>query len=282
MFPAANLRPLLSGCSEYIGTFDSVRQPFRPTGSAGTGVPTFVPILATTGSDKAPYCAVDSCCMLHLTKRQEIELDPSTDNPARRSTMVELLVKRRTQYSLGKDIALSNEEIDSLIRDVVRLSPSAFNSQSSRVVILHREENQKLWEIVKSELSHLVEGEARKHSFKKIDSFAAGVGAVLFFEDRNVVRILQDQWPLYADHFPDWSEQASGMVQLSVWTALADVGLGASLQHYNPLIDAKIKRHWDLPDAWRLRAQMPFGSNDAPFPEKTIMSDDDRFRSFFR
>ena len=30
---------------------------------------------------------------------------------------------------------------------------------------------------------------------------------------------------------------AAGMLQLAVWTALAEKGLGASLQHYNPLID---------------------------------------------
>ncbi|WP_307145937.1 nitroreductase family protein [Rhizobium tibeticum] len=48
--------------------------------------------------------------------------------------MAQLLAKRRTQYSLGKNIALPDEEIDALIREAVRLSPSAFNSQSSRVV----------------------------------------------------------------------------------------------------------------------------------------------------
>jgi len=220
--------------------------------------------------------------MLVSTENQEIKLDLPTEKSASRSMVAQLLAKRRTQYSLGKNIVLPDEEIDALIREAVRLSPSAFNSQSSRVVILHRDENQKLWDIVKSELSHIVEGEAKKHSFRKIDSFAAGAGAVLFFEDRNVIRILQDQWPIYADHFPDWSEQASGMAQFSVWIALAGIGIGASLQHYNPLVDAKIKRHWNIPETWRLRAQMPFGSNEAPFPTKKVISDSDRFRSFFR
>lgn len=240
-----------------------------------------VRISATTGFALVAYCTDDPGLMLDTTENQEIKLDLSTENSASCSMMVQLLAKRRTQYSLGKNIALPDEDVDALIREAVRLSPSAFNSQSSRVVILHRDENQILWDIVKSELSHIVEGEAKKHSFRKIDSFAAGAGAVLFFEDRNVVRILQDQWPLYADHIPDWSEQASGMAQLSVWISLAGVGIGASLQHYNPLIDAKIKRHWDIPETWRLRAQMPFGSNKAPFPAKAIISDD-RFRSFFR
>ncbi len=117
-------------------------------------------------------------------------MDLPTENPDSRSMIVQLLAKRRTQYFLGKNIAFPDEEIDALIREAVRLSPSAFNSQSSRIVILHRDENKKLWNIVKSELSHIVEGEAKTHSFRKIDSFAAGAGAVLFFEDRNVVENL--------------------------------------------------------------------------------------------
>ena len=40
---------------------------------------------------------------------------------------------------------------------------------------------------------------------------------------------------------------------------LEDAGLGASLQHYNPLIDARVRMEWDLPVTWELVAQMPFG-----------------------
>ncbi|MCJ9709258.1 nitroreductase family protein, partial [Bordetella hinzii] len=81
----------------------------------------------------------------------------------------------------------------------------------------------------------------------------------------------------YADNFPVWSEQASGMAQLSVWSALANAGVGASLQHYNPLIDAAVAREWKVPASWKLRAQMPFGSNEAPKSEKAFMDDADRF-----
>jgi predicted oxidoreductase (fatty acid repression mutant protein) len=64
-----------------------------------------------------------------------------------------------------------------------------------------------------------------------------------------------------------------------VWTALAEAGIGASLQHYAPLIDAEVARTWDVPLSWKLRAQMPFGSNEAPFPDKTFIADDIRFKT---
>lgn len=44
------------------------------------------------------------------------------------------------------------------------------------------------------------------------------------------------------------------MAQYAVWTCLADAGLGASLQHYNPSIDADISKIFELPKHWLLRA----------------------------
>ncbi|MDE8712373.1 nitroreductase family protein, partial [Phocaeicola vulgatus] len=53
--------------------------------------------------------------------------------------------------------------------------------------------------------------------------------------------------------------QTVGMHQLAVWSMLADGGMGASLQHYNPLIVDEVRRVWNLSDDWKLIAQMPFG-----------------------
>lgn len=49
------------------------------------------------------------------------------------------------------------------------------------------------------------------------------------------------------------------MHQFAVWTLLEDAGLGASLQHYNPLIDDEVRKTWKLPATWKLISQMPFG-----------------------
>src|SRR5690625_5646538 len=59
---------------------------------------------------------------------------------------------------------------------------------------------------------------------------------------------LQERFSLYAEHFPTWSEHASGMAQFAVWTALAAANIGASLQHYIPFADAAIRERWDIPD----------------------------------
>lgn len=83
----------------------------------------------------------------------------------------------------------------------------------------------------------------------------------------DTVETLQKNFPSYAENFPIWSMQSAGMLQYAVWTALSQEGLGASLQHYNPLIDASVHAEFQLPASWKLLAQMPFGA-PASEPEK--------------
>lgn len=73
------------------------------------------------------------------------------------------------------------------------------------------------------------------------------------------MKALQEQFPIYAENFPTWAQQANGMLQFSVWTALRDLDIGANLQHYNPVIDAAVADLFDVPANWQLIAQMPFG-----------------------
>lgn len=197
------------------------------------------------------------------------------------NALIEASKKRRTQYTLGKKLPLSTAEVTKLIEEAIRLSPSPFNSQSSRAVILFGAESDKFWNIVKDALRKIVPAEAFTKTEAKINNcFAAGAGTVLFYEDQNTVADLQKQFAAYADNFPIWSEQSSGIAQFAVWTALANAGIGASLQHYNPLPDAAAAAEWHIPASWKLRSQMPFGSNEAPFPEKTFINDDLRFKVF--
>jgi len=186
--------------------------------------------------------------------------------------------RRRTQYSLGRDLPLSQADTIALIQEAVRQSPSSFNSQSSRAVILFGDESLKFWGFVKDALRAIVPADAFAPTEAKIDGFAAGAGTVLFYEDSAPVKALQEQFPLYADNFPVWSEHATGIAQYAVWTALSEANIGASLQHYNPLPDAAVAAEWDIPSTWTLRAQMPFGSHAAPIGDKTFIDDATRFR----
>lgn len=104
------------------------------------------------------------------------------------------------------------------------------------------------------------EYERAERSYAKIDEeFAAGYGTILFCEDGAIVEEQKRAYATYAERMDTWSEHTSAMHQFVVWTALTEIGIGASLQHYNPLIDARVADEWNIPASWRLIAQMPFG-----------------------
>lgn len=191
--------------------------------------------------------------------------------------VIQALTKRRTQYALGKNVSLSHAEIEAIIKEAMRQSPSSFNSQSSRAVILFGEASKQFWDLTREVLRGLVPAESFAPTDAKMTSFAAGVGTVLFFEDQDTVKALNEKYPY---DFGMFSEHSAGMAQLAVWTALAEANIGASLQHYSPIVDEKVQATWNVPASWKLRAQMPFGSNEAGFGEKTFIDDATRFKTF--
>jgi predicted oxidoreductase (fatty acid repression mutant protein) len=167
---------------------------------------------------------------------------------------------RRTYYALGKEQVVGNDRIVDIVNEAVKYVPSAFNSQSARVLVLFGEHHDRLWDIAKAELKKIVPAEGFPATEEKINgAFRSGYGTILYFEDMNVVEGLQQQFPAYKDNFPVWSNHSSGMLQFTIWTSLEMAGLGASLQHYNPVIDGAVKAEWGIPDNWKLIAQMPFG-----------------------
>lgn len=183
---------------------------------------------------------------------------------------IELIEMRRTHYSISSDLPISDEVLKETIAACVKHVPSAFNSQTGRVVLLLNEQHHKLWNIVRAELHKIVPIEKFAPTEEKIRSFDAGHGTILFFEAQEPIQALQQKFPTYKENFPIWSLNATGMLQYSIWLALSDMGVGASLQHYNPLIDDEVKKSWNIPDSWKLWAQMPFGNIVAPPNEKSF------------
>ncbi|MDP1421356.1 nitroreductase family protein [Peribacillus simplex] len=188
--------------------------------------------------------------------------------------------ERRSYYGINKEVQVSDEKIKEIVEFAVKHTPSAFNSQSSRLVVLTGSAHDKLWDITTQALRKAVGEGDFSGTQQKMDSFKAGYGSILFFEDESVVKSLQEQFATYADNFPIWSQQTSGMHQLVVWTALEAEGLGATLQHYNPLIDDEVKKEWDVPSNWKLIAQMPFGNPTAQPGDKEFKPLEDRIKFY--
>jgi uncharacterized protein len=166
---------------------------------------------------------------------------------------------RRSFYGISKEKVVSDEKIQEVVNNAVKYTPSAFNSQSARVVLLLGAQSDKVWSLTKEALRKVVPPEQFAPTEEKVNSFSSGYGTVLFFEDSSVVESLQQQFALYKDNFPIWSLQSSGMHQFVVWAGLEAEGFGASLQHYGELVEGDIKKQWSVPENWKLLAMMPFG-----------------------
>lgn len=187
---------------------------------------------------------------------------------------------RRSIYQIRKHSPISQDRILDLVKESVKYTPSAFHMQSARTVVLFGEQHDILWQIVLKALKDVVSPDAFRPTEERINAFAKGFGTILFLEDMDIVNEYAKKYDLYRDNFPIWAHQANGMLQFCIWNLLELNGLGASLQHYNPLIDQQVREYWNLPENWSLIAQMPFGSPDGSPEEKHFLDIEQRVLSF--
>lgn len=113
----------------------------------------------------------------------------STDsfkNPAT-STLFDLVKSRRTYYALKSESPVPNSVIETIVKDAVLHVPSSFNTQTTRVVLLLKEEHKKLWNAALSIMEGLVTaGKLPKEMFEnntkpKLEGFRNGYGTVCWF-----------------------------------------------------------------------------------------------------
>jgi hypothetical protein len=86
---------------------------------------------------------------------------------------------RRTYYQLEPSSTISDERIQEIVNHVVLHTPSSFNSQSTRVLVLLGEEHQKLCgDIAKPAVKAVAPAEAWPTTEKKLSGFQNAYGTV--------------------------------------------------------------------------------------------------------
>ncbi|KAI0119309.1 Nitroreductase [Daldinia grandis] len=243
--------------------------------------------LAATCSQRSLFTSSASQCQLpkfqaktNHTSSARFSTTPKMAAPNKSDSFLDLIKNRRTYYALNKELPISKERIQEIVKQNIFEVPSSFNSQSNRVVVLFGADHEKLWDITSEILKTIVPADAWEHTAQRMNGFKAGAGTVLFFEDQEVVHKMQAQFSLYSDKFPIWALQSDAMIQFAIWTAFTAEGLGANLQHYNPLIDAKVASEWGIPDNWQLNAQLVFGGRAGEPGPKDQLPIEDRLKVF--
>jgi len=189
------------------------------------------------------------------------------------TAFLEAVTARRSNYTLTPESSIPDSRIEEILKVALEQCPSTFGSYTTRIVLLLKEEHFKLWDLVTDIVKSVTPPEQFDGYTKgRLAGFRNAYGTVLYFEDPENTRKLQDSYAFAKDHFPVWAQHTDAIHQFVVWTAFTNEGLGASLQHYNPLIDEKVKAEWGIPATWDLVAQMPFGvPSEPPKPKPTQM-----------
>ena len=94
------------------------------------------------------------------------------------TAFLEAVKARRTIYALSAKSPIPDSKIQEIVEQAVLHTPSSFNSQSTRVVLLVKDEHKKLWDFAKEALKAIVPAEAYPATEQKLNGFQAGYGTV--------------------------------------------------------------------------------------------------------
>jgi len=187
------------------------------------------------------------------------------------SDFYKAMESRRSIHQLSNEALVSQERLEQVIGNALKYSPTAFNAQEQRLVLLMGKRHEWFWNLVKSTLKAIVPAENFPDTEARIDGFLGGVGTILLYQDTTVIKGLQEAYPAYKDNFPIWAMQATGMLKYTLWTSLVEEGYGASIQHYTELVEAEVNKELNIDPSWKMVGQLPFGkAAQAPDAEKTF------------
>lgn len=187
---------------------------------------------------------------------------------------------RRTIYPLTKTLPIPNSKVLQIVNEAALHTPSPFNAQTNRTLVLFGAEHDKLWDHTTGILKKIVPENEWGPTGEKLALFRGGAGTVLFFDDSVTVKESQITFKSYASRVPTWATQSLAMQQWITWTALGLEGVGGNLQHYDPLIDEFVQKEWNIPKEWLLNAQLVFGGKGGEATEKTFLPLEERVKVF--
>ncbi|CDR44184.1 CYFA0S14e00584g1_1 [Cyberlindnera fabianii] len=169
------------------------------------------------------------------------------------STFIKTYNTRRTQYQLKKALpqGVTIEQVQSIVQEFVKHTPTSFNMQSLRAVVITGALHEAVWKAVADALPT---DDAKRRPLSAKDE---AYGSVIFFDDSTTIKGMQEKFAVYADYFPIFAATSNGAAQINTWAAIGELGLGGHLQHYNPFVEAALKGK--VPESWTVQAQLVFG-----------------------
>lgn len=174
---------------------------------------------------------------------------------------MDVIEKRRSNYDLENNIELSKKDLINLLRKIVYYSPSPFNVQSSKLVLLNKKSHNLLWNTVVEEyLKKNNNGELLDSEKARIKRESKAYGTILFYKDEQIIEEFKENLDNYEKRELDgWCTEESAMLQMNIWNELRLKNIGAHLVHFDN-IDEEISVAFDINKKYKLVAIMVIGS----------------------
>ncbi|KAL6947425.1 hypothetical protein ACO0QE_002309 [Hanseniaspora vineae] len=179
--------------------------------------------------------------------------------------VLDAVTARRSIYSLKPELpaGVKLADVESIVQTIIKETPTSFNSQVNRAVILAEDAHKKVWDQVLNSIND--EKINQKVQSVKDDAY----GTIVFFTDDATTEELQAKFPAWTSSFQSFAQASSGAAQIATWTTLATANVHGTLNHFNGYVKAALGDV--VPKNWTIEAQLVFGSKNGEPREKTYI-----------
>lgn len=190
------------------------------------------------------------------------------------NNFIDTLKFRHSYYDLTNGSPLTSDKLIKFIEECIYYHPSAFNVQSTRMVLLLNKNVFKIW----NHVLDLIPNNFPKLLIKELKNCREAYASILFFDDMNATAKACEDYHMSIENFNSWAIQSMAMLQNVLWNGLTYLGYGANIQHFNKELDGYVQREFNLPDHWKLLSQMNIGlfsklpSNRTRLPIKHLLT----------
>lgn len=141
-----------------------------------------LPTRSTTTTAHRAYSSLKKPQEQTTTSNQTIKIpslaSATMSTPINANAVLDLVKARRTYYALNKELVVSKERIEEIVKDALAHVPSSFNSQSNRVLVLFGAEHDKLWDTTAEVLKAIVPADSWQSTATRIAGFKGGAATV--------------------------------------------------------------------------------------------------------